>query len=564
VVLAVLGTGLVACQAEPAAAPIPQPTPAPPADVYGAKPLGGTSYPVPSGARWVALNGSDSNSGSSSAPWRTLRKAIGSTANGGTIVLRGGEYREGGLEVPSGKRLTIQSAPGEAVWLVGSDVMTGWTASGGDWQHTGFTPSFSSGTLDPTLVNPEFPLAGDPDMAFIDGRQLTQVGSRTAVVPGTFWVDDPNNTLWIGDDPSGHRVEAATRGEALTIKGAGTIVRGIGVRHYATTIARLAALKARTSGIAFENLVVADNAAAGVSFLHAGSGTFRSSSAIGNGQLGVHAEGSNNLRVEGSLFTGNNRERFSAIASCGGIKIANSDFPLLRRNLAEGNFAHGFWVDLSSDNSTIVRNLSRGNTAAGIIVEMSVTTIIASNASVNNHTGIIVSETSSADVYNNTVLNNQRSYYIVDGRREPQPVNIAVRNSVIGGRTAGSTIPIFIADDVNGQRSATVMKVTTDRNRYYRRSTTTSPYLMTWGNYPNGKLLLRTLSEVQTKTGQERSSAITDNATRNPYVEDEATGKYRPPPGSSLNTAGVLLPSRVASALGVTTSTPVPIGILPS
>jgi hypothetical protein len=88
--------------------------------------------------------------------------------------------------------------------------------------------------------------------------------------------------------------------------------------------------------------------------------------------------------------------------------------------------------------------------------------------------------------------------------------------------------------------------------------------MMTWGNYPNGKLLLRTLSEVQSRTAQDKTSSGTDNASRDPYVEDEATGKYGPPPGSSLSTAGVLLPSRVASALGVSTTTKVPIGILPN
>jgi parallel beta-helix repeat protein len=492
-----------------------------------------------------------------------LGKAISATPNGGTIVLTAGTYPEGNLEVPAGRRLTIQAAPGEAVWLSGSDVITGWTTSGGDWVKDGFTPSFTSGELNPTLVNPEFPLAGDPDMTFIDGRQLTQVGSRAAVVPGTFFVDDPGNRLWIGENPSGRRVEAAVRSEAVTFKSSGSVMRGLGVRHYATAIARLGAVKARAQGITFENVVFQDNAAAGLSVLYATDARIRSCTAIGNGQLGVHAEGATGLLVEGSLFRGNNRERFSAIASSGGIKAANTDFFVLRRNLAEGNFAHGFWLDLSSDSGTIVRNVARNNTAAGIIVEMSTAEIIASNVSVGNHTGIIVSETSRADVYNNTVLDSQRSIYIVDGRREPLPVDIAVRNNVIGARTTGTQTPAFIADDVNGNRSASTMRVTSDRNRWYRRSTSTTPYLMTWGNYPSGKLLLRTLSDVQARTGQDRTSAITDNATSNPYVEHEASGKYGPPPGSSLHTAGVLLPQRVAAALGVTTTTKVPIGVLP-
>ncbi len=555
-VLAVLATGLVACQ------PPAVPPPPPPGPIYGAKPPGGTNYAVPSGAKWVSPSGNDSATGTSSSPWRTLGRAVAASPSGATIVLRAGTYHED-VEVPSGKRLTIQSAPGEAVWLSGSDVMTGWVASGGDWRKTGFTPSFSAGTLDPALVTPDHPLAGDPDLAFINGRQLTQVATRTAVVPGTFFVDDPGNVLWIGDNPSGKVVEAAVRDEALNVKGAGTVVRGIGFRGYATHISRLAAVKARAANITFENTLFVDNAAAGLSVMSTDVKVLQSTSS-GNGQLGIHADGAHRLFVENSLLKGNNREVFSAIAASGGLKATGSDGVVVRRNLVEDNLAHGIWLDLSADQGTIVRNVVRRNTAAGIIIEMSVTEVIASNVSAYNHTGIIVSETSAADVYNNVVLGNLRSLYIVDGRREPLPVDIATRNNVIASPTGGSDNPIFIADDVNQKRSASVMRVTTDRNRYYRRAVSTTPYVMAWSNYPSGKLLLRTLVDVQSRTAQERTSGITENVTRNPYIEDEATSKYGPPPGSSLNTAGVLLPSRVATALGVSTTTKVPIGILPA
>jgi hypothetical protein len=556
--VAVLAAGLAACQ------PTPPPPPPAPGPTYGSAPPGGTAYAVPSGARWVAPTGANSGPGtSSSAPWRTLAYAIAGAPNGATIVLRAGTYPEGNLEVPSTKRLTIQSAAGEVVWLSGSDVMSGWTASSGDWFHDGFTTSFTAGSLDPALVQPEFPQAGDPDMVFLADRQLTQVGTRAAVVPGTFFVDDPNNRIWIGDNPSGKVVEAATRDEALTIKSGGSIIRGIGFRRYGTHISRLAAVKARATNITFENDVFQDNAAAGLSVTSTDV-KIRSVSSVGNGQLGVHADGAHRLLVERSLLRGNNREHFSAIAASGGIKATGSDGVVVRRNLVENNLAHGIWLDLSADQGTIVRNVSRGNTSAGIIIEMSLTEVIASNVTNNNAAGIVVSETSTADVYNNVALGNERSIYIVDGVRAPSPVDIAARNNVLSSPTAGSDRPIFIADDVNQKRSAAIMRVTTDRNRYYRRSSTTTPYVMAWSNYPTGKLILRTLAEVQTRTGQEKTSGITENVTRNPYVEDEAAGKYGPPPGSTLATAGVLLPSRVAAALGVTTTTKVPIGILPN
>jgi hypothetical protein len=210
----------------------------------------------------------------------------------------------------------------------------------------------------------------------------------------------------------------------------------------------------------------------------------------------------------------------------------------------------------------MVRNVSRGNTASGIIIEMSVGEVVASNVTADNHTGIIISETSSAQVWNNTILGGERSFYVVDGHRAPVPVDITLRNNVVAPRDRGSR-PALIVDDVNLQRSGADMRVTSDRNAYYRRSTVDAPYLAAWANYPTGKWVLKTLAEVQARTGQERTSRITENAATNPYVADAASGRYGPPAGSPLATAGVALPAAVAAALGLPAGTPVPIGIAP-
>jgi len=204
-----------------------------------------------------------------SAVARTLRvegHAVVTAPGGSTVVLRGGVYREV-VEVPATRRLTLQAAPGEVVWLSGSDEVTGWAGAGGVWVHTGFSSPFTAGTLNPTLVNPTSPMAGDPDMVFVDGAPLRQVGSRTDVVPGTFFVDDAAQALVVGDDPTGRRVEVSVRNEALNVRSEGSVVRGIGFRHYATHISRLGAVKAGAAGITFENDVFQDNAAAGLSVM---------------------------------------------------------------------------------------------------------------------------------------------------------------------------------------------------------------------------------------------------------------------------------------------------------
>ena len=555
---------VVACEpapppTEPAGPPV-EAEPVDPAD-FGAAPLGSTAYPVPADARWVAPDGDDAAPGTAEEPWRTLGRAVQAAPGGGTVVLRGGTYRET-VEVPSTRRLTIQAAPGEVVWMSGSDPVTGFVEGGGRWIRSDFSSPFSAGVLDPSLVTSTFPLAGDPDMAFLDGRPLRQVGSLAAVVPGTFLVDDLARTLVLGEDPGERSVEVATRAEALTVKSAGTVVRGIGFRHYATHITRLGAVKARAAGVTFEDDHFVDNAAAGLSVM-APDARVRRVTAAGNGQLGIHGDGATGLVVEDSLLRANNVERFSAVAASGGIKVTGSDGIVLRHNLVEDNRSHGLWMDLGSDGAQVVRNVSRRNTAAGIIIEMSTTEVVASNVTVDNEVGIIISETSGAAVWNNVVLGNVRSLYVVDGWRAPVPVDITIRNNVVAPATTGSR-PSLIVDDVNQLRSGFDMRVTSDRNAYYRRATAEAPYLAAWANYPSGKYVLKTLAEVQSRTGQERTSRITDDAITNPYVADAASGRYGLPAGSPLATAGVPLSAPVAAALGLPSGSAVPIGVVPT
>ncbi|MBA2625706.1 MAG: right-handed parallel beta-helix repeat-containing protein, partial [Acidimicrobiia bacterium] len=399
-------------------------------------------------------------------------------------------------------------------------------------------------------------------MAFVDGRRLTQVANRSAVVPGTFFVDDLADTLWIGDDPAGRNIEGAVRQDALIIRSSDTTVRGIGIRHYATPIQRLGAVKAQGDRITFEDLVVTDNAGAGLSA--AGDGVrFSRGTAAGNGQLGIQANQAHRLVVEGSLLRGNNVERFSAIAASGGVKVTESDGVVLRQNLAEGNLSHGLWLDLSSNNATIVRNVSRDNLRAGIIVEMSVNHVIASNASIDNEAGVIVSETSDVDLANNTLVGNLIAAHVVDGRRAPRPIDIRIRNNVMSSPEP-SNRPLVIIDDVNRLRSGAVMRVSLDRNAYYRRSTAQTPYLMAWTNYPSGKFVMRTVNDVRTQISQDRASVVAENVATDPFVDDLTGGRYALPPTNALVRTGLPLRPEVAAALRIPADAVVPVGVLPA
>ena len=240
-------------------------TPTNPTGTYSANGTVGivdTNYPIPAGAYFVATTGSDSNSGSQTSPWKTIGHAVAASSSGSTIVIYGGTYREGAISI-SGKKLTLQPYPNEQVWLNGSLVVSNWVASGSVWASSGWNYQFAVDTPS-QAIDPNYPLAGHRDMVFIDGMPLTLVGSLSQVGPGEFYVNYSNDTLYIGSNPNGQTVEAASQAVGLYVNyGAdGTIVRGLGFEHYATSYGptQAGALRVNCNSVTVEDNTFAYNA----------------------------------------------------------------------------------------------------------------------------------------------------------------------------------------------------------------------------------------------------------------------------------------------------------------
>lgn len=552
--LPALALGVTAC------GPTTPPSGPEPGMVAGAQAVGTTAYGVPAGAVFVSPLGRDGATGAESDPHRTLRGAVSAAPLGATLVLRGGTYREV-VEIPATKRLTLQPYPGEEARMSGSDVVTGWVSDGDDWRRDGWTARFDHTGLNSTLIDAAHPLAGYPDMAFIDGRALRQVGSRSAVVPGTFWVDEYASRLFIGDDPTDRVVEGTVRPEGLNVKASGTVIRGLGFEHYGTHISRHGAVKASGSDVVFENNEFNDNAAAGLSVTGPGI-VIRRNTFKANGQVGLHADTATRVLFESNWVTDNNVERFYPAAAAGGVKLTETTDAVMRANIVDDNWGHGLWFDLSSDRATIVGNITRRNAlAAGIFFEYSTGAIIAGNVSTDNEAGIQAGESSQVQVWNNTVVNNIYSFKAYDGWREPVPVGITLRNNVFSARGL-STRPVLINEDAAAVRSWTDMAWTSDHNAFYRRSTTTTPYLTVLANWPSGKLVSKTLLGSQQTSGQEMRSISVDNHTSDPYVLNAAVGDYRRPGGSPAQGRGLPLPADIAEVLGVPAGIPVDMGAL--
>lgn len=525
--------------------PTPTPTPTPTATATTTPPttssgsagslaVGSASYTAPAGAIYVATNGSDSQAGTASAPVKTINRGLALAPAGGTVVVRGGVYRE---TVTISKKVTLQNYPKEAVWLDGSVPVTGWVADGSTWRKDGWTtrfdhsPTYTQGAADSTtsywqFVNKStYPMAAHPDQVFIDGAPLQQVKSKSLVTSGTFYLDESTSKLYIGSSPSGKTVEASTIIKAMNVRAANSVVRGIGVRRYSPSVFHIAAVTIEQPGVTFENVVVADSATTGLS-VQKENVTLNQVTITGSGMLGIHGRFADNLKLTKVLSTKNNDEHFNLAPVSGGIKLGVSRGITVTGSKFSGNYGHGFWEDMSVYNSVFRQSDFSDNTGTGLFLEISAKAIVGDNTFARNKEfGIKVNNTSNVKIWNNTFVGNGRPLNIVqDSRRNTNKNDAAVdpriawpdkempwtlgpvtiRNNVIANASSSANC-LLCVEDYSYKNSAEQMGITANGNVYGRLSASQPTWFSLWSraNTNPNPYVFTTLAALKSTTGQE-------------------------------------------------------------
>jgi parallel beta-helix repeat protein len=573
-----------------------------------------TNYSIPAGAVFMSPNGSDSNPGTQASPVKTLNSAVSNSASGGTIVMRGGTYRDwynnGSSFATLTKAITIQAYPHEQPWFDGTDVVsTGWTGDGaGHFTHVWATPAFCSNKYydrpwsDSIVSGNDGPCthydmhngtAGDPQMVFVDGMQLTEVATLAQVTPRSFYYaqDIVNKTgvLYLGIDPRGHTVELSARPSAIYNEVSPLELKGIGFRRYATNefdeVATQSAVFTGGDNALIENVVFYENAAAGYTNVGSG-GVVRGSIFQSNGFNGANGDGhastggADNIVVEHSIFDLNNTLNFGTACneSCSqaGWKTAHIVGAVIQNNVFSNNQGYGWWCDLNCSDVKFTNNVIFGNTRDGIFYEISKTGIIASNVVYGNGGGISVGS-GSTKVYNNTVVNNDAGILIFDDDRSPgiggwSATQVApdttddhVVNNIIhtkNGTDRCGRQTLLSACNAGGQTTAPRMLPTSeslDHNLYLRPSGTPTK-LLSWDTTA-GTMNYDSVSAVRTTLKRDLHS-IGSTSPLTSVFSDPAAGDYRLAIGSVADNAGRPLTSDVASALGVTAGAAVDMGAL--
>ncbi len=555
--LTVWNGGIGAPYAPPTTSPSPTPTGStpPPQPVpepgTGSAPLGSTSYPIPSNALFVAPDGNDTAAGSMSAPLRTLANAISRAGSGTTIVLRGGTYHES-VTIPANKTLTVQSYPGEVVWFDGTTPVTSWTKVGSVWVDNGWTAQFDSiPSYDPnniptgpdwSMVNPQYPMAAHPDEVWLDNTELAQVGSAAEVKPGTFYVDYGKQQLIIGSDPTGHAVTATDLSLAITSYGPNSVLRGFGVRRYATSVDQIGTVRLEGNGDSIENVLITDSATTGLT-TDVSDTSIRNVTVLNSGMLGVHGNTADHLTISGLRAEGNNDEHFNPAPSAGGIKITRTRGIAISNSLSTNNLGTGIWLDESCYNVNVTNTDTTNNASHGLSFEISGTGILANDVVTGNaQDGFKINNADHLQIWNNLISSNGRNVEIVeDSRRgsnpndpghdprQPQPDPTepwiieydTLMNNVIGPPTGDAQV---YGNDYSGEYGPGSLHIQLDGNEFIKPA---SNMIVWWGTAYN------TPAAFAAATGQ---------GGHNVQVSAGETPPANVPP--------LLLPADVAAAIG--------------
>ena len=204
----------------------------------------------------VAKNGSDLNPGTVEAPFRTISKAAAIARSGDVVTVHEGTYREwvnprnGGASKYA--RITYQAAPGEEVWIKGSEQITNWTREKRTDVWKVVIPNTFFGDFNPYAEI----LAGDwvnysqPYVClgevYLNGKPLWQVGTAEEVKDTSehlcwyVFVDDFQTTIYAnfgGADPNKQLTEINVRPACFYPKLSGVnyiTVRGFHISQAAT------------------------------------------------------------------------------------------------------------------------------------------------------------------------------------------------------------------------------------------------------------------------------------------------------------------------------------------
>jgi hypothetical protein len=391
-----------------------------------------------------AMAGSDSNSGAQSSPFKTVQAAI-NKANllnqqnvGVKVIVNAGVYREFvniGNYKTTGATLTLQAAvPGTAV-ISGSDVLHGWSVSGGIYTK-GWTYPISSCAVPSGWPTTFAPISLRTEMIFVNGVPLTQVTAWADLRPGTFFLNTTYAVLHIyppaGTDMSTAVVEAAVRPSTFAIVNRTNVVlRGLVFQHAADCMNTTGANIYNSSNVLVDSVQAQWNNWGGLGIYSSSHVTLQNSVANYNGGVGFHASKDQNVLFSFNESDYNNWRGAQAAFydwGMGGTKLMYERNVTVQNHFSYNNQAQGLWFDTDNQNVTINNATLSGNVQAALQIERNEGPLTLANSLLcSSGAGVNVLTSTGLTIQNNTFYNNSGT-------------NKAQAEIFVGGQAGGRVI----------------------------------------------------------------------------------------------------------------------------
>jgi len=395
-----------------------------------------------------ADNSSDSNNGSPDAPLKTLTRAVTLSSPGTRILVHPGTYRESvaigtshdGTELAP---VIIEATETGKAVLSGSNVYTNWTQYSGNTYYTTWANNWGV-AADPYV--PDGPsiseLGRRREMVFVDGHFYWQVLTMAEMTPGTFYVDEAANRIFVqmadGSSPSKHLMEISERNTGLNMNWANyVVVRGLVLQHF--------------EGNSFigRHILIEDcssswndggNSIGGEDYVLRRVSCYNS----GKGALSISPDSYHDLNsLLENCTTSYGNWRYGTMGGMRGyavaaMKLMRLDNLIIRGHTAQFNDTQGIWTDSTCDNVLIEDSLITDNNGHGVWAEICHgETVVRNNTlAFNKGAGVQISNTCYLRIHGNLIYNNATqigNWHMGEDRSGYRTVYLSIFDNVIYG-----------------------------------------------------------------------------------------------------------------------------------
>ncbi len=423
--------------------------------------------------------------------------------------------------------ITIEAEiPTERPIVSGSDVWTEWQISGSTFAHHW---PFDWGLTDVRFGNNELAdIVKRREMIFVNGDRLTPVDTVTALVAGSFYVDEEIDSVFVfpsnGIDLTTSLVEVAVRPTTWAQEFENNVtIRGLVFQHSNDEwLDGSASIKISSShGLTIEDCDFRDNNWTGLYIGRSDNVTVRNSRMNDNGGRGLAVWNLRHGRFENSETSGNNWRGF--LGNFAGWTVGNnidsSHDIVFFRHTANNNFARGLWFDTDVKDALVFESTFYNNRNDGLFIEATQGPIAVMHSYVveNGRDGLFTGAVEQLTLEHNFFRDNFRSAIRVSGAIGGREITDFETDSVQIVETRNWTI-------LNNRFVGSgpfMLGTTVDQTTWDDFTSTLTSDFNDWCHPAQGAIFqtvggsLQTLSQWRLETGQDLNSTYCNPALAN-------------------------------------------------